>query len=146
MGKRPDVDSDYYKIYTPMDVPLVFCTDGYYRLAAKAECKGCGQGFIQVLRCDRFRSEVGIELSTPKPDPNNELVMATFMVKVCEHGVGARKLHKKGCWVGEVKRTGKFELSGMMARRYSGGHRSAPQDGGVGIPVPAAPPPAPEAP
>lgn len=123
MGRRADVASEYYRIYTPIDVPLGFCRDGYYRLAARAECKKCGRGFVQILRGDRFRNALGIELANRKPDPHDEKVMTQLMLAVCNHGVGDPRLHRRGCEVGAVKRTGKFQLTGTQSTRMIGGPR-----------------------
>lgn len=112
--------SDYYAIHTPTDVPLGFCSDGYYRLAAKAECRKCGQSFVQIIRCHRYRDEspVSITQMTKKPDPNDAQVMTSFMVKACNNGVGNPKVHMRGCSIGSIPRTGKFALTGLRPNQF----------------------------
>ena len=84
--------SEFYKIYTPIEVPIRFCKDGYYRLAAKAECVKCGRSFPQVVRCSRMVEVPAFPLAparlAPRPDPNDEKVISTFMLNACDHGVG----------------------------------------------------------
>lgn len=83
--------SEFYRVYTPVGVPLRFCRDGYYRLAAKCECVKCGGRFVQVVRCHRFtvqRSALATPRLTKRPDPKDEQVISTFMVKACDHGCG----------------------------------------------------------
>ncbi len=126
--------NEFYSMSTPVDVPLFFCKDGYYRLAADMTCKGCGKRFPQVVRCDRFRTPAGIEMKVRMPDPLDEVVVAKIMLSACDHGVGcanrdnfhgpmmepnvpglkyAPNLHTASCWVGQVKRTGPMVLAGM---------------------------------
>lgn len=112
--------SDYYRIYTPFHVPLRFCADGYYRLTAKAECRKCGRSFMQILRCHRYRSPLGIIAMTRKPDPNEEKVMTSFMLRACEHGIGNPRVHTKGCSVGSMKKSGKVLLAGMHSSQIGG--------------------------
>lgn len=83
--------SQYYRVYTPVDVPLRFCHDGFYRLAAKCECVSCGRAFMQVVRCHRFtvqRSALATPRLTKRPDPKDEQIISTFMLKACDHGCG----------------------------------------------------------
>lgn len=116
MARRPDVTSDYYRIYTPQEVPLAFCADGYYRLAADVECVKCKKGYVQIIRCDRFRSEMGIEMpNAPRPNPSDERVMTSFMLAACKNGVGEPGHHTKDCPYGNPKLKGRFRLAGITS-------------------------------
>ena len=117
----PYSNSEYYVIrQTPIDVPLRFNNDGYFRITSKAECKKCGRGFMQVLRCHRYRSDFGVLMvGVKRPDPNDERVETSFMLAVLNHGVGKPELHKRGCEIGRIKRTGKFRLEAVGMRKHS---------------------------
>jgi hypothetical protein len=129
-GARADVVSEYYKVFTPKEVPLEFCSDGFYRLAADAECVKCGFSFPQVLRCDRFRTGMGIIIpDAAKPDPSAERVMTSFMLAVCKNGLGKPHLHKKGCPHADPSLAGRYQLTGIRAQRYFGGAPAAPKGG-----------------
>jgi hypothetical protein len=83
--------SQFYSIGTPMNWPLRFCADGYFRVRAMAACNGCGREFGVSLRCHRFRSELGMVLATKAPDPNDEKVVD------CAHALGrqSRRRHSQ---------------------------------------------------
>ena len=110
--------NEYYELGTPRHAPLRFCVDGFYRLAAKATCRCCGRAFMQVLRCHRMRpAEVHGLVPMMRPDPSDEQIITTMMLKACEHGVGNPRLHSRGCRVGAVRRTGPMALAGVQASR-----------------------------
>ena len=80
--------SQYYSIGTPIPKPLRFCPDGVYRLLSWATCRECSRDFGLTLRCDRFRTESGIMLDTPAPDPKDEAIIADFILNACNRGCG----------------------------------------------------------
>ena len=83
----PDL-STFYRVYTPIHVPLRF-SDQYYRLAAEAKCVTCGRKFVEVVNCHPiFRTVLGRREQTPLPNPEDQKIIATFMVNVCDHGCG----------------------------------------------------------
>lgn len=104
-----------YKLHTPVPVPLRFHRDGYYRLAAKAECAVCGKGFMQIIRCHRISHDL-LVLPVKRDDPNDEKVMSSFMLAACRNGVGNPRAHMPGCVVGRMPK-GKFLLGDVKADR-----------------------------
>lgn len=107
--------SEFYKMSTPISVPLRFCRDGFFRLAADMTCLGCGRRFVQVVRVPR-NLRGNIILPERMPDPTDEQMVSKIMLSACEHGVGNPKLHTPECWVGKHKRTGPMVLKGMRPR------------------------------
>ena len=93
--------TQYFLIHEPFDDTLRF-TDGFYRISSKIECRKCGHSFMQTLKCDRFRSPIGITLHARKPDPSDEKVMSSFFIKSHDHGIGNPRLHERGCPVAKM--------------------------------------------
>ena len=96
----------------PINLPLRFSSDGFYRVAADMQCKKCGQRFVQVLRCHRYATELQIVTGAPRPNPSDVKIVTTLLLKAHDHGVGNKKLHSRGCPVAKMP-SGKHILAGV---------------------------------
>lgn len=83
--------SQFYRIYTPLPVPLKFCSV-YYRLAARAQCVKCGGDLPPIiLNTHPVYTEsavLGRIRRNPLPNPEDQKIISSFMVNSCNHGVG----------------------------------------------------------
>ena len=111
--------TDNYLIGSARLLPLRFCPDSYFRVAADTECRSCGKKVVCVLRAHRFRSEFGLlQLSAKAPDPSSERVLSSMAVRTEERRTGVPGMHHLGCPVGAVKRTGRMVLKSMTRRDH----------------------------
>lgn len=108
-----------YIISEARSVPLTFCRDGYFRVAADTECRSCGKRVVCILRAHRWRSEFGLAMIAAKaPDPSSERVASSIALRTEERRTGVPDMHHRGCRVGQIKRTGRMMLAGMSRRDH----------------------------
>lgn len=127
---RADALSQYVRVFTPYHKPLRI-GEQWYRLAAKVECVKCGGRKVQILRMPRFRSSLVMTAPLPRPDPNAERVMTSFMIRACDNMVGClpcsdkgihpcacgrvKATHTRDCPIGQMRRTGSFAISAVRS-------------------------------
>ena len=83
--------SQHYQVFTPYLVPLKFC-DNFYRLAAQCKCVVCGnKQLIEIVRCHPIYEKsmvLGKLVMSPRPNPEDQKIIGTFMVNAANHGCG----------------------------------------------------------